>query len=67
MSALDPDRIRILNMLNAKYFIFPLQGGGTMPVQNPYAMGNAWFVDDVRYVGNANEELDSLAAVDRQP
>ena len=41
MSALDPDRIRILNMLNAKYFIFPLQGGGTMPVQNPYAMGNA--------------------------
>ena len=64
MSKFNPDHIRILNMLNAKYFIFPLQGGGTMPVQNPYAMGNAWFVDDVRYVGNANEELDSLAVVD---
>ena len=64
MSKFNPNHIRILNMLNTKYFIFPLQGGGTMPVQNPYAMGNAWFVDDVRYVGNANEELDSLAVVD---
>ena len=64
MSEFNSDHIRILNMLNTKYFIFPLQGGGTIPVQNPYAMGNAWFVDNVRYVGNANEELDSLAVVD---
>ena len=36
----------VLNMLNTKYFILPLQGGQTVPVQNPYAYGNAWFVDE---------------------
>ena len=35
----------VLNMLNAKYFILPLQSGQTVPVQNPYTYGNAWFVD----------------------
>ena len=35
----------VLNMLNTKYFILPLQGGQTVPVQNPYAYGNAWFVE----------------------
>lgn len=50
----------VLNMLNAKYFILPLQGGHTVPVQNTYAYGNAWFVDKVTYVGNANQELDAL-------
>ena len=44
----------VLNMLNTKYFILPLQGGQTVPVQNPYAYGNAWFVDEVQYVNNAN-------------
>jgi uncharacterized membrane protein YfhO len=29
-------------------------------VKNPYAYGNAWFVDQVQYVENANEELDAL-------
>ena len=47
----------VLNMLNTKYFIFPLQGGQTVPVQNPYAYGNAWFVDKVTYANNANEEI----------
>ena len=37
----------VLNMLNAKYFIMPLQGGQTVPVLNPYAYGNAQFVDEV--------------------
>ena len=27
---------------------------------NPYACGNAWFVGDVKYVDNANEEIDAL-------
>ena len=48
----------VLNMLNTKYFILPLQGGQTVPVENPYTYGNAWFVDKVNYVDNANEELD---------
>ena len=48
----------VLNMLNTKYFILPLQGGQTVPVENPYTYGNAWFVDKVHYVDNANKELD---------
>ena len=47
----------VLNMLNTKYFILPLQGGQTVPLENPYTYGNAWFVDKVNYVDNANEEL----------
>ena len=53
----------VLNMLNTKYFILPLQGGQTVPVQNPYAYGNAWFVDEVQYVNNANEEIDGVGKV----
>ncbi len=48
----------VLNMLNTKYFILPLQGGQTVPVENPYAYGNAWLVDQLHYVDNANQELD---------
>ena len=50
----------VLNMLNTKYFIVGLQNGQTVPVQNPYANGNAWFVDKISYVDNANEELDTV-------
>ena len=50
----------VLNMLNAKYFIVPLQANQTVAIENPYVYGNAWFVDKVTYVKNANEELDML-------
>lgn len=60
MKKVDPSGFPVLNMLNTRYFIFPLQGGQTMPMQNPYTMGNAWFVDEVQYVNNANEEIDAL-------
>ena len=54
----------VLNMLNTKYFILPLEGGQTVPVQNPYALGNAWLVDKVTYVDNANAELDLVGKID---
>jgi hypothetical protein len=54
----------IINMLNARYFIFPLQGGQTAPLLNTQAMGNAWMVDSLVYVNNANEELDAIGKVD---
>ena len=54
----------VLNMLNAKYFIVPLQNNQTVPIQNPYVYGNAWFVDKITYVKNANEELDKLGQLD---
>ena len=54
----------VLNMLNAKYFILPLEGGQTVPIQNPYVYGNAWFVDQLSYVDNANQEIDALGQID---
>ena len=48
----------VLNMLNTKYVILPLQSGKTVPLENPYTYGNAWFVDKMHYVDNANQELD---------
>ena len=54
----------ILNMLNTRYFIFPLEGGQTVPIQNPYAYGNAWFVDQLNYVANANEEISAVGKLD---
>ncbi len=54
----------VLNMLNTKYFILPLQGGRTVPVENPYTYGNAWLVDKITYVDNANQELDMMGKID---
>ena len=60
MTKVDPVHFPVLNMLNTRYFIFPLQGGSTAPIFNPYALGNAWFVDKVQYVNNANEEVEAI-------
>ena len=61
MTKVDGDSLfPVLNMLNAKYFIVPLQANQTVAIENPYVYGNAWFVDKVTYVKNANEELDAL-------
>ena len=54
----------VLNMLNTKYFIFPLEGGQTVPIQNPYVYGNAWLVDKLDYVNNANEEMEAIGKID---
>ena len=54
----------VLNMLNMKYAVVPLQGGKQAPVQNPYAMGNCWFVDEVILVDTPNEECAALGTID---
>ena len=54
----------VLNMLNMKYVIMPLQGGQTVPIMNPYAYGNAWFVDRLTYAQNANEEIERVGKID---
>ncbi len=54
----------VLNMLNTKYFILPLQNNKTVPLQNPYAYGNAWIVNDVKFVDTPNEEILSLEKLD---
>ena len=54
----------VLNMLNMKYAIVPLQGGKQAPVYNPYAMGNCWFVDEVIMVDTPDEECAVLSTLD---
>ena len=50
------NNIQVLNMLNARYFILDDQ---TMQ-RNPDALGNAWFVDSLTYVNNADQEMAFL-------
>jgi hypothetical protein len=65
MSKVNGDSIfPILNMLNTKYFILPLQNNQTVPLQNPYANGNAWMIDHISYVDNANQEIDKVGKID---
>ena len=65
MQAVDGVKIfPILNMLNTKYFILPLQGGTTAPIQNPYAQGNGWFVNKLNYVDDANAEYAEVGKID---
>lgn len=59
----DQHLFPVLSMLNTKYFIVDTE---SRPVLNASAMGNAWFVDRVIYVDNANQELDRLGKMDIQ-
>lgn len=52
--------IPVFNMLNTKYFITPTQDGGVAAQLNPDALGNAWFVNEVKTVKNADEEIKSV-------
>jgi hypothetical protein len=52
--------INVLNMLNTRYIIIPGNQGTREVQQNPNALGNCWFVDDVQWVNNPNEEIEAL-------
>lgn len=52
-----------LNMLNTKYFIFG-QGARAQAILNPYANGNAWFVQQLNFVENADAEMAALQKLD---
>lgn len=67
MDSVNAAKFPVLNMLNTKYFIFPAgQQGQTVPIENPYTFGNAWFIDKIQYVNNANEEIDAIGQIDLQ-
>lgn len=50
----------ILNMLNTRYIIY---NTAAPPLQNRYALGNAWFVNDVKMVKNADEEIKTVGEI----
>ena len=56
----------VLNMLNMKYAILPLKDNGKLPVMNPWANGNAWFVNKVQYVEDADAEIAALHDLDNK-
>ena len=50
----------VIDMLNTKYYIVKGSDGQPQPLLNPDALGNAWFVDSLVVVDNANAESDAL-------
>ena len=53
----------VIGMLNGKYIITPDEGGQPLIRLNPYALGNAWFVERLVPVDGANAEIDSLMTI----
>jgi len=49
------------NMLNAKYFILQDSTGNKFAQQNVNANGNAWFVSELKWVADADEEITALS------
>ena len=53
--------LSVLNMLNTKYYI----GNPEQPaIPNKFAMGNAWFVSQVKTTNNSDEEIVALGEID---
>ena len=50
------NNVQVLNMLNTRYVIVDDQ----TVQRNPDALGNAWFVDSLTYVDNADQEMAFL-------
>ena len=49
---------KVINMLNTKYVIF---NPNAQPFPNANSLGNAWVVNDIRWVSTPNEEIDAIA------
>jgi hypothetical protein len=58
------NNIEVLNMLNVKYIIQTDSTGASVPIVNPNANGNAWFVKELKAVNSADEEMKSLDKLD---
>ncbi len=50
-------KLSALNMLNTKYIIVD---PNTYPMMNEFRLGNAWFVDEIKVVENADEEIKAV-------
>jgi Ni,Fe-hydrogenase I cytochrome b subunit len=61
---ISKNNMEVLNMLNVKYIIQTNKEGKQFPTINPNANGNAWFVNDVKLVNKANDEMKMLDKID---
>ena len=50
----------ILNLLNVKYILQTDRSGATQVMENPNALGNAWFVKQLSIAENADKLMQSL-------
>lgn len=60
MDSVNAEDFKVLNMLNSRWTILPAQKGGAIPVLNPYAQGNAWFVDNITFTETPDEEIEAI-------
>jgi hypothetical protein len=60
-NSMSTDSTPVLNMLNTRYFILPGQDKQPAAYPNENALGNAWFVNSVQMVDNADAEIGALA------
>ncbi len=58
------NNIQVLNMLNVKYVFQEDEEGRSYPALNPNANGNAWFVEKLLVVKNADEEIRALDSLE---
>jgi hypothetical protein len=61
---LNQNNREVINMLNTKYFITQGEDGGLSAVPNTEALGNAWFVDSLLIVSDADAEMSALSEID---
>ena len=60
------DSFPVLNMLNMKYVVVPDQQDNkqTQALINPFALGNCWLIKEIKFVKNADEEMNALNTFD---
>ncbi len=58
------NNIGVLNMLNTKYFIFPDDNNRANVQLNDEANGNVWFIENIKFVNNADKEIKALDSLD---
>jgi hypothetical protein len=59
-------QLRVLNMLNTKYFILPAgdDGNNVVPFKNPQANGNVWLVKSLKFAATPDSEIVGLRRLD---
>lgn len=61
---MSKNNMSVINMLNAKYLIVNTNENQPAARLNPETLGNAWYVSRIKIVADADEEINSLDALD---